>query len=262
MPPVQVYSVDFSNGNLVPSLDSNGWGPMKQGNSGASGNPGSYADARGLNLSVYRAPGATTAAANGVSVVLAPNVLPLASRLSMRVEVDRPNAHLQYIPQPSTVTPPSAAPGSPTPEPWAVALTVKFGDENMVDGEPLVSVTSQFNRQMGGGVRLNTPFNEQGDKASNLMSPLDYAVNPPPVLLMEHVFCGTDADGLDARAVGSGHLTIGPPGTRQDQRVYSNVNLPGGIQSWIGALSVELVTISGTGQIMVRLRKFSISTWS
>jgi len=258
MPPKAIYEVDFSGGNLAPALDIKGWGAMKLGDSGAVNNPASFSDNRGLNLSVYRPPGATTHAAIGVSVVAAPNVIPLATRLLLKVEFDNPNAQLLYVQQPSNVVAPSSPPGSPTPEPWAVALNVRFGNEAQVHNEPLVAVTTQFNRQFN-GARLNTPSNEQGDQAPVLLTPLDYTVNPQYVYAMEHNFCGINAVG--GRAIGSGALFIGPPGTLRDQRVYSNVGLSGG-QTWIGALGVTLVTLSGTGQIMVRLRKFSVSAWS
>lgn len=258
MPPVPVYQVDFSGGNLLPTLDTKGWGAMKLGDSGAANNPTSFSDAKGLNLSVFRPPGANTHAAIGVAVVAAPNVIPLATRLLLKVEFDKPNAHLQFVQQPSNVAPPPPPPGSPTPEPWAVALNVKFGNEVQVHNEPLVAVTTQFNRQVN-GARLNTPFNEQGDQSPVLLTPLDYTAHPQHVYEMEHSFCGIFP--ANARAIGSGGLVIGPPGSLRDQRVYSNVGLSGG-QTWIGALGVTLVTLAGTGQLMVRLRKFSISLWS
>jgi hypothetical protein len=260
MPPVQVYAVDFSNGNLEPSLDTHGWGAMKLGDSGPDDKPGSFSDAKGLNLSVYRAPpGSTTHAAIGVHVVLGPNVLPLARRLLLATEFDRPNAHLQYVQQPSNTVPPPPPPSSPTPEPWAVGLTVKLGNEQQVHNEPLVAVTCQFNRQVN-GARLNTPFNQEGDQAPVLLSPLDYAANPQHVYQMEHSFCGIGA--LAFRSIGNGALTIGPPGTLRDQRVYSNTTFAAPQQNWIGALGVTLVTLSGVGQIMMRLRKFSVSMWA
>src|SRR4030095_7406354 len=121
MPPKRVYEVDFGGGNLAPSLDTRGWGPMKLGDSGPSNNPSSLPDAKGLNLSVYRPPGANTHAAIGVTVVLPPNALSLASRVLLETEFDQPNAHLQYVPQPSNNVPPPPPPppppGSPTPTP-------------------------------------------------------------------------------------------------------------------------------------------------
>jgi len=268
MPPVQVYAVDFSSGNLLPSLDTNGWGRMKQGNSGPNDKPESGGDAKGLNLSVYRSSSLSTdpSVANSVFLVFPPDVLPLKTRLLMQVEFDRPNAHLQYIQQPWTVAPAPIIPGSPTPEPWAVGLVVKFGNENQVVGDKFVSVTCQFNRAVN-GMRLNTPFNDEmggtQDQSPNLVSPLDYAAHPQSVFVMEHSFCGIRAAApMCARSIGNGSLTIGPPVMKEDQRVYSNINLSGSQQTWIGALGVGLVTISGTGQIMVRVRRFSISTWA
>jgi hypothetical protein len=163
----------------------------------------------------------------------------------MQIEFDRPNA----------VPPPQ--PDTGTPEPWAVALNVKFGSENYVADEPLVAVTCQFNGQPS-GVRLNTPFNEEKDQSSNLMSPLNYAPTPPSVFLLEHSFCGIKAAGR--YSISNGSLTIGPSAITKDQRVGSHKGLSGGQQTWIGALGVTLITRMGFGQIMVRLRRFSIST--
>jgi hypothetical protein len=94
MPFVHVYAVDFSHGNLTPSVDTNGWGAMRQGNSGPNDQPTSTSDAQGLNLSVSRAPGSAQGdhAANGVFLVFEEGVLPLETRLLMQVEFDRPNA--------------------------------------------------------------------------------------------------------------------------------------------------------------------------
>jgi hypothetical protein len=82
MPFVQVYAVDFSQGNLVPSVDTNGWGVMRQGNSGPNNQLESSSDPKGLNLSVS-AEGSP--AANGVHLVLGQGVLPLKTRLLMHV---------------------------------------------------------------------------------------------------------------------------------------------------------------------------------
>jgi hypothetical protein len=208
---------------------------MRQGNSGPNDQLESSSDAQGLNLSVS-AEGSP--AANGVHLVLGQGVLPLKTRLLMQVEFDRPNA----------VPPPQ--PNTGTPEPWAVALNVKFGNENFVANEPMVPVTCQFNRRLN-GVRLNTPGHEEGDQATILVSPLNYTPHPPPVFLLEHYFCGFRAAGR--YSIGHGSLTIKPPATTKDQRVYSNKALSGGQQTWIGALGVTLVTLDGFGKIMVRL---------
>jgi hypothetical protein len=85
MPPVQIYSVDFSNGNLAPSLDVNGWGNMKQGGvvpSHPDNKAVSYADLKGLGLAVYRAPTspATVPSTINICMVPPPGALPLATR--------------------------------------------------------------------------------------------------------------------------------------------------------------------------------------
>jgi hypothetical protein len=244
MPSVQVYTVDFSSGNLVPTLDANGWGAMKLGNSGPSNNPTSSGEPQGLALTVSAQGGP---AANGAYVVFGPGALALETRLLMQVEFDRPN-----------IVPP-ASPNTGTPEPWAVALNVKFGNENFVAAEPMVTVTCQFNRQLN-GVRLNTPGHQEGDQATILVSPLDYSQLSPGRILLEHHFCGKKAPGR--YSIGYGSLSIGPPIKKNDQRVFSSTGLSGGQQSWIGALGVTLVTLTGVGQITVRLRNFSISMWS
>ena len=244
MPIAQVYSVDFSNGNLAPALDPNGWGPMKLGNSGPVNNPTSAPDPQGLNLSVS-AQGSP--AAIGAYVVYGQGVLALESRLLMQVEFDRPNGV------------PAAPPTAGNPEPWAVALNVKFGDETFVASEPMVTVTCQFNRQFN-GVRLNTPGHLEGDQAAILVSPLDYSQLTPGRYVLEHHFCGKKAAGR--YSTGCGFLSVGPPIKKNDQRLYSSSGLSGGQQTWIGALGVTLVTLTGSGQISVRLRSFAISMLS
>jgi len=247
MPAVQVYTNDFRGGNLVPSLDANSWGSMKLGNSGPAANPTSTGQPQGLALSVTG--GGSSPAAIGAYVVLGDGVLSLESRLLMTVEFDQPNA----------VPPPP--PGTGRPEPWAIALNVKFRDENFVPNEPMVPVTCQFTSLQGVDVlRLNTPGNQEGDQAAALISPIDYSQLSPGRFVLEHHFCGVKAAGR--YSIGYGSLSIGPPISKTDQRVYSNLGLSGGQQSWIGALGVTLVTLDGVGQIMVRLRGFSISTWS
>lgn len=244
MPPVQVYTVDFGSGNLTPSLDPSGWGAMKLGNSGPSGNPTSTSDPQGLTLAVA-SPG-SPGAANGVYVVPGEGVLPLESRLLLQVEFDRPNA---IPPQP---------PAGGVPEPWALALNVKFGNEQFVVGEPMIPVTCQFNRQFN-GTRLNTPGHLEGDQAAVLVSPLDYSQLSPGRFRLEHHFCGIKASR--GYAIGYGTLSVGPPIRKDDQRVYSNAGLSGGQQTWIGALGITVVTLNGVGQIMARLRTFSVWTW-
>jgi hypothetical protein len=242
MPSTQVYTVDFGHGNLAPSLDSNGWGAMKLGNSGSASNPTTSADPQGLTMGVTAA---GTPAAIGAYIVLAPNVLNLQSRLLMRTEFDRPDAQQT-----------AGAPG--VPEPWAVALNVKFGDENFVANEPMTTVTCQFNRQFN-GVRLNTPGHLEGDPAAVLVSPLNYPHLSPGRLTLAHYFCGRNAAGR--YSTGFGTLSISPPIALSDERLYSSVGLSGGQQTWIGALGITVVTLNGVGRIAARLRNFTVWMW-
>jgi hypothetical protein len=237
MPSERVYAVDFKGGNLTPSLDTNGWGAMRVG---VGPNTSSSADPQGLRLEVT-ADG--TPGGIGVHAVLDEADLPLATRLTLQVEFDQPRGD-----------PPASGTGSP--EPWAVALSVKFGDEDFVVTEPMVPVTCQFRPN---GTRLNTPGGLEGDQAAMLITPLDYAALSPGRFTLEHHFCGVNA--VNRYAVGFGALSVGPPIREYDQRVYSNQGLSGGQQDWIGALGVVLVTLNGTGTIRVRLRGFAVSVW-
>ena len=268
MPPVTTYAVDFSQGNLAPSLDTNGWGSMKQGvaiPSHADNKTLTYADGKGLGVAVYRAPTSPAAIPASINLCVVPgsNVLPLAIRLSIRVEFDLPYAQLAYIPQPSSIGPHPPPTGTDWPTPWAVGLLVKSGNENDVAADPKIPVTCQFNRALN-GVRLNSPKpgSLQTDQSFNLKSPVnfsDYWTPPgnPPRFAMEFAFCGHDAVSA-GHSVGSGSLAIG---TRNDQRVFSSTALSTGAPPWIGALGIAVVTLSGVGQIMVRLRNFSVSIW-
>jgi hypothetical protein len=235
MSKTQVYSVDFRQGNVAPALDTNGWGPMKQGSSGPAQNPTSSAGAQGLTMSVT---GDGGLAANGVYAVLGEGVLPLASRLLLRAEFDEPEAE-------------------ETSQAWAVALTVKFGNETFIDSEPLVAVTCQFRPN---GVRLNTPGNLEGDQAPMLITPLDYRALSPARFQLDHYFCGVNAAGR--YSTGFGSLSIGAPIREDDQRLYSSGGLSGEDQTWIGALGFTLVTVSLPGTMTARLRSFSVWTWS
>lgn len=267
MPPVEIYSVDFKNGNLSPSTDSRSWGSMKQGGpipSHPDNKATSDGELKGLRLSVYRAPTspAGVSASSTVCVVPGAGTLALASRLSMRVEFDLPYAQLAYIPQPSAIGPQPPPTGTDWPTPWAVGLLVKSGDENDT-GDPKIPVTCQFNRTVN-AVRLNSPKpgSLQNDQAGNLDAPVDYArywtpPGNPPRFTMEFAFCGHDAITV-GHSVGSGSLAID---TKKDQRVFSSTALSTSGQTSIGALGVSLVTQSGVGHIMVRLRSFSVSLW-
>lgn len=245
MPRVPVYSVDFSNGNLTPSLDANSWGAMKLGNSGTAQNPTSTADTQGLNLAVTAA---GTPAAIGGYVVFDQGVLSLESRLLLQLEFDRPDGI------------PPVAPATGFPEPWAMAVNVKAGNESFVPNEPMVVTTCQFNRQFN-GVRLNTPGHLEGDQATVCVTPLDYSSLTPGRFTLEMYFCGLKAAGR--YSTGFSTLVIGPPIRTEDQRVFSNAGLSNiSPQTWIGALGATLVTLNGRGQIKVRLRTFSVSAWT
>ena len=269
MPPVLVYSVDFSNGNLVPSLDTNGWGAMKTGNSGTpASNPESFSDSKGLTLGVYRdaATPAGQDATNSVYVLPGPNVLPVASRLLLRTEFDSPWARPTY----AQLTPTNfQTQGSNTTQagsPWAVALNVKLGNQNDAPTDKKVTVTCQFNKVTSNGVRLNTPGSVQGDMSTPLDTPLDYANYWPAsatnLFSLESAFCGIKTSPPPAgvgHCVQNGAMTIG---NRRDQRVGSSVAFSAAAaQTWIGALGIVLVTQTGVGQIMIRLRTFSVSIW-
>ena len=268
MPPVLIYAVDFSNGNLVPSLDTNGWGAMQLGSSGAGDKPEKFSDAKGLTLSVYRAPGTPAGhdANHSVSVLPGTNVVPVATRLLMRTEFDRPWAQQNYVP----LTPASNQPqGSNTTQagsPWAVGIGPKFGGVNDVPSDKRIPVTCQFNNVTSNGVRLNSPGHLQGDMSTPLDSPLDYAnywpANATNLFTLEQAYCGLKSSAPPAGngyAVGSGALTIG---TKRDQRPFSNPSFSApGAQTWIDVLGITLVTQVGVGQIQIRLRSFSVSVW-
>lgn len=239
MPSKTIYQVDFRGGNLSPTLDARGWGDMRTGGS-AAGVGSSSADPQGLKLSLSFD---GEPAAIGVYAVLPEGNLPLASRLTTAVEFD----------QPEGLAVPSE---SDRPEPWAVALQVKFGDEAFVVNEPSVNVTCQFRPN---GTRLNTPMNLQGDQAATLVAPLDYPSLSPGRFTLEHHFCGVNAAG--GHSVGFGALSIGPPIRASDVRACSNEGLSGGEQDWIGSLGVTITNIPQTGEIRVRLRSFSVSVW-
>jgi hypothetical protein len=237
MPSKPIYKVDFRQGNLSPTLDARGWGDMRIGRS-APGDGAYAADPQGLKLSLSFN---GDPAAIGVYAVLPEANLLLAGRLTTAVEFDRPEG----LPS-----------GSDRPEPWAVALQVKFGNEDFDQNEPSVNVTCQFRPD---GTRLNTPGGLQGDQAATLITPLDYAALSPGVFTLDHHICGVNAAGK--HSVGFGALTVGPPIRESDVRAYSNAGLSGGTQDWISALGVTITNIPRVGEIRVRLRSFSVSVW-
>lgn len=234
MPAVEVYSVDFKRGNLDPDTDTQGWGPMVLGNSGAAANPTSSGDPQGLTLAVT---GAGEAAGIGVHVVFDDGQLPLQTRLVSRVEFDRPDVV------------------NGSPEPWVVALAAKL-DEEFTANKRLAAVTCQFRQP---GVRLNTPANLEGDPGAELITPLNYGALTPGIFTLKNYFCGVKAVGR--QSIGFGSLsTSSQIGAKEDQRLYSTAEMSGG-QEWIGALGVTIATITGQGRFTVRLRKFSVAMW-
>ncbi len=267
MPPVLIYSVDFANGNLAASMDTHSWGAMQIGNSGAGDKPEKFSDSKGLTLSVYRAPSTPAGhdANHSVNVLLGANVVPVASRLLLRVEFDRPWAQQNYVPLTPTNNQTQGSNTTPAGSPWAVGIGPKCGTVNDQPGDKRIPVTCQFNRTMN-GVRLNTPGHLQGDVSTLLDSLLDYAnywpANTANLFSFEQAYCGLRSAARPAGngyVVGSGGLDIG---NRHDQRVFSNEGFSGtGAQAWIDALGVTLVTQVGVGQFTVRLRNFAVSIW-
>jgi hypothetical protein len=263
MPPVLIYSVDFSNGNLAPSLDANHWGAMQLGNSGPGDNPEKFSDSKGLTLSVYRAPATPVGhdANHSVYVLPGANVLPVATRLLLRAEFDSPWARPNYVALAPTNYQTQGSNTNQAGSPWAVGLGLKFGGVNDVATDKRIPVTCQFNNVTSHGVRLNTPGHLQGDMSTPLVGPLDYADFWPPnatnIFTLEQLYCGFKSSAPPAGngyAVGSGALSIG---NRKDQRAFSNKDFSAaGAQTYVDALGITLVTQQGVGQIIVRLRSF------
>ena len=267
MPPVLVYSVDFKNGNLAPHPANHAWGNMKQGATNPADHPESYGDSKGINLSVFRAPGtvAGVSATNSVNVFPGAGVLSVATRLLLRVEFDRPWAQQAFVPLSASNLQAQGPNTTGAGSPWAIGLGVKFGTANDAASDKRIPVTCQFNRTMN-GIRLNTPGHLQKDVSTVLRSPLDYAdywpANTTNLFVLKFALCGLESAAVPAGkgySVGSGTLEIGP---NADQRVFSNAAFSDpGAQKWIDAMGVTLVTQDGVGQIMIRLRRFSVSVW-
>ena len=263
MPPVQIYKVDFSNGNLVPSIDTKNWGAMQLANSGTAYNPESYNDSKGLTLSVYRAPGSSSDASH--SAYVHSGALPVATRLLLRAEFDRPWVQPSYVPLSPMNNQTQGSNTNQAGSPWAIAIGPRFGGVNDASTDKRVPVTCQFNTTLN-GVRLNTPGHLQGDQSTVLATPLDYSnywpANATTLFTLEHAFCGVKSAAAPAGlgySVGSGALKIG---NRSDQRVYSNSGMSAaGAPTSIDTLGITLVTQQGVGQIMIRLRSFSVSVW-
>jgi hypothetical protein len=260
MPPVEIYAVSIANGNRDPSIDANGWGSMQEGNGvlGPNDAVARAGNSRGLSLSLTRASNAPRGlAANGLYALPPAGVLPLASRLLLRVEFDSPYA-----------TPPVEQLQA---EPWALALVVKQARsaDDALD-RPFVAATCQFNRNTHNwdGARLNIVAEEQSDQASALDEGTNYRrflrrIRPFPYLwpvpfVLQHSFCGVN------RIAGFGALAIG---SKSDSRAYSTTALapaaptPLAGDPTIGAVGISLATIRGVGTISVRLRRFSVSMW-
>jgi hypothetical protein len=244
MPFVETYSVDFSNGNLHPSVNPLGWPDMVFSQSGLPDDLSEHiGDQFGITLRMTREHGGSPAG-NLVQVIPTVNLLPVHMRLFMRVTFDLPRAHGFQ---------------NSVPEPWAVGLLVSGLDT--VPNDNTAVVTCQFHRRFNAsGVRLNTPGALQTDRPFYLVTPLDYSVyeHPPALFTLEHSFCGAAIE-TTGHTPGGGSLKIHRLTEVRDHRVYSSTALamsplPTNIQ-WLGA---ALASVGGAGQISVRLRRFSI----
>jgi hypothetical protein len=270
MPPQEVYSVDFSNGNLTP-VSSVSWGDLVAGGS-PDGTKSAEPVSRGLLLRAGRKTG-DRGVSNSLYVLPPEGALPFQSRLRMRVWFEQPYARVW----PALPVPPGEREGPVTQlENWAIGLKLKFGRAPDPDDEPFIAVTCQFNRRGDqSGIRVNGVGDDQADLSPYLDSPLDYqkyraAWFPfwrPPRFMLEFNHCGIQAGPATnppmdppqlGYAVGSASLSIG---ARSDHRPFSNRALSTGEQDWIGALGVSLATIRGVGQYQVVLRRFTIDLW-
>jgi hypothetical protein len=291
MPFVETYSVDFSNGNLHPSVNVLGWPDMvwSQLRATLDDIPELIPDASGITLRMSRsAPTNGSLAANSVYVVPA---VPVQMRLFMRVTFDLPRAH-GFLPTPQGARESlgEAAMPSPTepqpdvlavprgighhvltvPEPWAVGLLVSGLDT--VPNDNTVNVTCQFHvKDTRSGVRINTPGALQADRPVYLDTPLDYSQYEggddyePALFTLEHSFCGAGVQ-TTGHTPGAGSLKIygySPDAgytERRDHRVYSSTALAlmSPLPTNIQALSATLASAGGEGQMDVRLRRLSI----
>jgi len=289
MPPTEVYAIDFANNEtLKPEVDVNGWGNMVFG--GSTQNTDSTISEPAIGYGTERSDGLILVGfrprqtdptkpipfvSNSVYVTPAPGMVPLNSRLRMRVEFDLPKA----VPAAADVK----------AEAWAVVLKLASSSDDK--DQATMVVTCQFNNQTNGrnGVRLNDPSRAQRVKtniAMDLDSPLDYErYDPsqdyfgPTRFTLSFAFSGVQGgppppvpqgnqDPL-GYAVGCGFLEMdsvyGDSPLRiirsglEDVRLFSSTTLTQ--QSWISALGVSLMTESGVGTFRARLRRFSIETW-
>ena len=294
----QLYAVNFNNGNLQPHVNTNSWPDMVV-------TPSDPAIAEtsphplGLRLRIKPTEG--TGASIDV-VLLPPGGLDFDTRLLTRTTFDLPFAEGRRLdpggPIEGEVEPiarprddqsqtdaydqaggslASAIPAQPVlsvPEPWAVALNFSRGK---ILSPADAIVTCQFRTD---GVRLNTPgplqidpATSQPDKASLLISPLDYRqfeerAHRLAHFTLEHSFCGYNAEANEHTA-GCGFLTIAIPvfqgGTiseqvLRDHRVYTSNKLTSVSPpiTAIPSLGVSIATQTGIGNISVRLRSFSV----
>ena len=294
MPADKIYSVDFANGNLTPSVDKLSWGQMHLGQSAPqTGHTfNSDADSEGRGLRISRASGSGPFISNSVYVI--PSSLqpptsslaaptssayagavgellgghPLGTRLILRVEFDSP--HASPFPHPEKIDPLK-------PEAWAVVLKLKISrSPNDAQPDAVVAVTCQFNNKDNPngveGARLNTPGAQQGGRVEPLDTPLDYAKyhGPSPTLfVLEHAFCGIQAGLAPVPATTTPNAPIGHSagcgfldiGGKKDLRVFSSTGLSKIATASIGALGVAVITLTGVGKISVRLRRFSVAIW-
>jgi hypothetical protein len=269
MPFIEKYTVDFSNGNLQPNVNTLGWPAMTH----APSSPSDFYDNDGWVLHVTRSNPTDPAVANTIYIPFSAGTISLDTRLLTRVEFDLPWAE-------------PLAGNSQPPSPWAVGLFVS-PDTTFNDPNKTANVTCQFNH--ANGVRVNTPGGLQGDQSEALdPAPPDYTLytqlSPSPNhpagipkarLTLEHSFCGrfdakSNSTMKPPHIVGCGWLTIqtNQGHARSDHRVYSTRNV-GYAQSPrqpadpppppILALGVTLITQNGVGNLRVRLRSFSLS---
>lgn len=210
MPFVETYAVNFSNGNIHPHLDLNGWSDMQLFPPTPDEFADRFPDSSGYTFTITRnltVPADVPARNNAY---LVPVGLPLDARLFMRVTFDLPRAEgfflfehgplgdeFEPIDEGSSavrgrfadeIEPPGGLSSGlgpiggkfSVPEPWAVVLNVSPTGDLLSDW--MVNLTCQFNRNpQFNGVRLNTPTIQdigalQTDKAAPLESPLDYGI--------------------------------------------------------------------------------------
>ncbi len=155
MPFEKIYSVNFSGRNLAPDFNPLNWPAMQ-----LSDDASAVADTDGIILTINRHYLADDEVRNSV-FLLPPDGMPLDTRLMLRVQFDKPNAFSEPIPVKLEPV---------YPEPWAVGLRVSPYTV-LGTSKSAVQVTTQF---VAEGVRLNTPFSLQGDRAALLIQPLDY----------------------------------------------------------------------------------------